>query len=158
MARFTATADSTAAPRELWDVLVDWPAHGRWVPLTRVTVLTASGKGVGARFVGRTGLGPLAFDDPMEVTRWTVPDGTRPGVCHVVKQGRLVLGEAWFEVAPRPGGGSRVTWTEEIEIAPARLTRPFAPLLALVGRLAFTRVMRRAAREAQALGSGGTGA
>ncbi len=154
MARFAATADSTASAQALWNVLVDWPAHGRWVPLTRVRVLTPSGAGVGARFVGRTGLGPLAFDDVMEVTRWTPPGGDRPGFCHVVKQGRLVLGEAWFEVAARPGGGSTVTWTEQIEIAPARLTRPFAPLLALAGRLAFARVLRRASREAQAAGPG----
>jgi hypothetical protein len=80
--------------------------------------------------------------------QWIEPAGTRPGFCRVVKQGRVVLGEAWFEVAPRDGGGSRVTWTEEIELAPARWTRPLAPLVALAGRLAFTRFLRGVTAEA----------
>jgi hypothetical protein len=148
VARFSATVDGDAPPQRTWERLVDWPAHGRYVPLTQVRLLTPSGSGVGARFVGRTGIGRLAFDDPMEVVQWIEPAGTRPGFCRVVKQGRVVLGEAWFEVAPRDGGGSRVTWTEEIELAPARWTRPLAPLVALAGRLAFTRFLRGVTAEA----------
>ncbi|HYJ74105.1 MAG TPA: SRPBCC family protein, partial [Kineosporiaceae bacterium] len=73
MARFTAVVDTPAPPERTWKALTDWPSHGRWVPLTRVTVLTPSASGVGARFVGRTGLGPLAVDDPMEVVEWREP-------------------------------------------------------------------------------------
>jgi hypothetical protein len=146
VARFTAVVDTPAPPERTWHALTDWPSHGRWVPLTRVTVLTPAGSGVGARFVGRTGLGPLAFDDPMEVVEWREPAPGVPGHCRVVKQGRVVLGEASFDVAERPGG-SRVTWTEEIQIVPVRLTRPFGALVGLVGRVAFTRSLRVMARE-----------
>jgi Polyketide cyclase / dehydrase and lipid transport len=149
VARFTATVDVGAPAARTWAALVDWPAHARWVPLTAIRVLTPSAAGVGARFVGRTGLGPIGFDDPMEVTEWQPPSDHRPGRCSVVKQGRIVLGSAWFEVAPMPAGRSRVTWTEEIELAPAALTRPFAALVAAVGRIAFTRTLRAMAAEVE---------
>jgi hypothetical protein len=66
-----------------------------------------------------------------------------PGFLPVVKQGRLVTGAAWFEVAPLPGGRSRVTWTEEIDIAPARLTRAVRRTGRARRRVAFTRVLRK---------------
>lgn len=58
------------APEEAWRRLTDWPAHGRQVPLTRTRVLTPGPNGAGTRFTARTGVGPLSFDDPMEVVRW----------------------------------------------------------------------------------------
>jgi polyketide cyclase/dehydrase/lipid transport protein len=146
MARFTAVVAVPAPVHRTWKAITDWPSHGRWVPLTEVRVLTPSPSGVGARFVGRTGVGPLAFDDPMEVVEWREPATGVPGYCRLVKQGRVVLGQAWFEVAER-GGGSTVSWTEDIEIAPVALTRPFRPLLSTVGRAAFTRSLRVMSRE-----------
>ena len=148
MARFVARLDAPVPAGRVWDRLVDWPAHGQGVPLTTVRVLTPSGAGVGARFVGRTGIGPLGFDDPMEVVEWRPPTDAVPGFCRVEKLGRIVLGGAWFEVAPTGPGSCRVTWTEDIEIVPVRLTRPLAPLVAVVGRLAFTRVLRQAVARA----------
>jgi len=154
MARFTAVVEVGAPASSTWEALVDWPAHGRWVPLTVVRVLTPSGAGVGARFVGRSGLGPAGFDDPMEVTLWRPPAADRPGRCEVVKQGRLVLGSAWFEVEQLPADRSRVTWGEDIELAPRALTRPFSGLIAAAGRIAFTRTLRTMAAEVEAARSG----
>jgi hypothetical protein len=145
--RFTVVVESPASPERTWQAVSDWPSHGLWTPLTTVRVLTPSGRGVGARFVGRTGIGPLAFDDPMEVVEWREPAGGAPGRCRVVKQGRVVLGEACFEVAPRPPNGSTVTWTEDVEIVPVRLTRHVGWLVAGVGRLAFRRSLRAMTRE-----------
>ena len=88
MARFEVQLDVAAGVDQVWARMVDWPAHGRWVPLTTVRVLTPSGSGVGARFVGRTGLGLLAFDDPMEIVGWRPPLDGVAGRCEVVKQGR----------------------------------------------------------------------
>ncbi len=147
MARFTAVVPSPADVDTTWRRITDWPAHGRWVPLTRVTVLTPSPGGVGARFVGRTGIGPLGFDDPMEVVEWREPADGVPGFCRVVKQGRVVLGEAWFEVSEGGAGTSTVTWSEQIELTPVRLTRPFGRLIGSVGRVAFSRGLRAMARE-----------
>ncbi len=103
----------------VWDVLVDWPRHGGWVPMTSVEVLTPQVAGVGARFVGRTRLVPftrtplarMGFDDVMEVTGWQPPQAGRPGRCEVLKQGRVVTGRAVLEVHPLGPHRCRVIWT-----------------------------------------------
>jgi hypothetical protein len=146
MASFTASVDVAIPVDVLWDRITDWPSHGRWIPLTRVRVLSDRPDGVGARFVTRTGIGPVGFDDPMEVVAWRPPEGARPGICRVRKFGRVVLGGAEFEVSAVPGG-SRLAWTEDVEIAPARLTRPAGPLIAVVARFALSRVLRVMARR-----------
>jgi hypothetical protein len=152
---FDATVEVAAPTSLVWDRLVDWPAHSRWVPLTRVRVLTPLATGVGARFVGRSslavvGLDRVGFDDPMEVVLWEPPAEGRPGRCEVRKLGRLVRGSAGFVVAPLAGGRTRVTWHEDLVIAPAPVTRLLAPLVALVGRLSFERVLTAMGRELEA--------
>ncbi|MGW0465195.1 SRPBCC family protein [Streptomyces sp. NPDC003027] len=140
---------TTALPAaEAWRRLTDWAAHGARVPLTRIRVLTPGPPGVGTRFVARTGLGRLAFDDPMEVVRWEPPPGwgapqdgavERPAVCLLEKRGRLVLGRARIEVYAGPSGGSRAVWTEELRVR--GVPRVLDPVLALAGRRLFGRAM-----------------
>lgn len=101
---------------ESWRRLTDWPRHADVVPLTRVTVRTAPPTRVGTVFVARSGLGPLAFDDPMEVVAWNPPHDGTPGTCRLVKRGTLVTGWAEFEVHPADGGGSRVIWREDVRV------------------------------------------
>lgn len=156
MTRFVATTEIAAGVQDVWDLLTDWPAHGRWVPLTAVRVLTPLATGVGARFVGRSslaavGLDRLGFDDPMEVTVWQPPADGLPGRCDVRKLGRVVRGTAGFDVValPSPDGTprTRVLWEEDIDIAPRPLTRLLAPLVSLAGRLAFTATLKTMGRE-----------
>jgi hypothetical protein len=115
--------------------------------------VTARPDGAGAQFVARTGVGPLAFDDPMTVVVWEPPGGDaagdRPGRCEVTKTGRVVRGRAWFSVAPTPGPGSRVTWTEDVTVTPQRVTRFAGPLLSLAGRLGFAATLRAFARDVE---------
>ncbi|PWI14564.1 Immediate-early protein 2 [Streptomyces sp. Act143] len=101
---------------ETWRRLTDWPRHGDVVPLTRVTVETPGPTAVGTVFVARTGVGPLAFDDRMEVTVWRPPVDGAPGFCRLEKRGRVVTGWAEIEVTPGPGGRSRVVWQEQLGI------------------------------------------
>jgi hypothetical protein len=149
VAHVVVAVDVEAPAADTWNLLVDWPAHGRWAPLTTVTVITPSPAGVGARFVGRTGIGPLAFDDPMEVVEWSPPVGGSAGHCAVVKQGRLILGAARFDVTPRPAGGCRVTWTYDLEVAPVRLTRLAGRLVALAAGAGVRRALLAMAREVE---------
>ncbi|MFI9209555.1 SRPBCC family protein [Streptomyces sp. NPDC053253] len=127
------------APDEVWRRLTDWPAHGCQVPLTRTRVLTPGPNRAGTRFTARTGIGRLAFDDPMEVVRWEPPAAGRPGVCRLEKSGRVVRGWANFEVTAAPGGGCRVEWTEELAVR--GLPRAFDPVLARAGRVLFGRAL-----------------
>jgi hypothetical protein len=121
VAVFEVHRDSALSASEAWVRLTDWRRHGDFIPLTDVLVsgtpdATASspGSGVGAVFVARTSLGPLHFDDPMEVTYWRPPaDG--PGACRLVKTGRVVQGWAVLTVTPTSSGCS-VNWTEDAAV------------------------------------------
>ncbi|OUZ06657.1 hypothetical protein BHE97_18760 [Aeromicrobium sp. PE09-221] len=101
---------SSHPPGRAFDRLTRWEDHS--VPFTRIR-RTPEG------FIARTGIGPLAFDDPMAIGR--CEPGRR---VELVKCGRVVKGWAVIEVAPR-GDGSRVLWREEIGVpgVPAVLLR-----------------------------------
>ena len=128
---------------------MDWPAHGRWVPLTTVRVTSDSPGGVGATFVGRTGIGPLGFDDPMTISRWQPPADGQEGRCTVRKTGRVVRGAA--DVTVRPLGPQRCTveWTETADVVGLRRLPLAGRVTALVGTLAFRRVLARMAAEVE---------
>jgi hypothetical protein len=101
---------------EAWRRLTEWPRHGDVVPLTRVTVATPPPTGQGTVIVARSGFGPFAFYDRMEVTVWRPPVDGGPGLVHLAKRGRVVLGWAEIEVRPGPGGRTRVVWREELRV------------------------------------------
>ncbi|WP_426566019.1 SRPBCC family protein [Angustibacter sp. McL0619] len=153
MALFCVRRDIAAPASDVWATLTDWPAHGRWVAGTRVRTTSAQPDGVGATFVARTGVGRLGFDDPMTVTVWQPPDGDRPGRCTVRKTGRVVLGEATFEVSASAPGRSRLDWSEDVELAGVRRLPGSAYLSRLVGGWVFGSVVRRMAREVESSAS-----
>jgi hypothetical protein len=137
---FEITARTPLAPADAWARLVDWRAHGRHVPLTRVTAGrpgpagTAPGTGVGGTFVAFTGVGRVGFADPMEIVEWDPPHR-----CRVAKRGRVLRG--WAELTVRSdGSGSVVTWREEAR--PRGLPRRAGALADAVGRRLFGRVLR----------------
>jgi uncharacterized protein YndB with AHSA1/START domain len=139
-----------AAPvQRVWDTLTDWPSHGRWVPMTTVRTLSDLPGGVGARFVARSGLGPLGFDDPMTVTTWQPPTDGSPGRCEFRKTGRVVEGFAAFTMTETSPGRTRLEWTEAITVVGVRRV-PGAELVSRVmGRAVFGRAVARAAAEAE---------
>jgi hypothetical protein len=147
MVRFTSTVDVAADVERVWERITDWPTHGRFVPLTSVRITSEQSRGVGTTFVATSALGPIGFDDPMEVLEWSPPSAGGPGHCLVRKHGRLLIGWAAVDVAPLPSGRSRLSWTEELRVTPARLTRPFDRLIAAGSKFGFNRVLRSMARE-----------
>jgi hypothetical protein len=139
MALFAVCADSELSPAAAWDRLVDWPAHARSVPFTDIRVTTDGPNGVGTVFVARTHLGPLGFDDPMEIVSWQPPGDGRPGKARIEKRGTVMTGWAELTVEPR-GSGSRATWREDITVA--RLPSFAAAPTRVSSRLLFGRVLR----------------
>ncbi|MGW1777999.1 SRPBCC family protein [Streptomyces sp. NPDC002143] len=130
---------------EAWRRLTEWHRHGDVVPLTRVTVLTPPPTRAGTVFVARSGFGPFAFDDRMEVTSWCPPTEDEPGLCRLEKRGRVVLGWAEIEVRPGPGGRTRVIWREELRV---RLLPSLCdPLLRTASRRVFGRAVNRLLRR-----------
>ncbi|MFE5186314.1 SRPBCC family protein [Streptomyces sp. NPDC056628] len=129
---------------EAWRRLTEWHRHGDVVPFTRIRIVTAGPTREGTRFVARTGLGPLGFDDPMDVTRWEPPGATEPGRCRLEKRGRVMTGWAEIEVRPGPGGRTRVVWHEEVCVR--FVPRALDGLVGLAGRYLFGRAMNRLLR------------
>ena len=129
-----------------WKLVTDWPAHGRWIPLTTVTVDADSptGSGPGTRFTGRTALGPVGFNDPMTVTQWQPPADGRAGRCRVIKRGNWLAGWAEIEVLP-VGDGCRLVWTEQL--APRWTPRLADPVVSAIASALFDRALRRLAAE-----------
>ena len=104
MALIEIVRDVHLSQDEAWNRLTDWPRHGDLVPLTSIR-LTGDG------FVARTGTGPLAFDDPMEIVEFEPPT-----FCRLEKRGRVVTGWAELRVIPF-GYLTRVVWREDIHVA-----------------------------------------
>jgi hypothetical protein len=139
MAPFVVTRDTSLPVEAAWERIVDWVAHARFVPLTRIEVRTPPPNGLATVFSARTGLGRFGFDDPMEVVEWEPPQGGSAGRCRLVKRGRVMTG--WAELSVEPNGtGSRAIWREVA--VPAWAPAVSAGLFALAGRLLFGRVLR----------------
>jgi len=140
MAIFVARHDSPLSPHKAWDRLTTWSQHAKYVPLTTISVTTPGPNAVGTIFVAHTHLGPLSFDDPMELVQWSPPGLDQPGRCRLIKRGTVMLGWAELEVAAHRSG-SRATWTEEITVA--RMPKWADPVTRVSSRLMFSRVLRR---------------
>ncbi|MFD8788693.1 SRPBCC family protein [Kitasatospora sp. NPDC059599] len=140
MARFVLTRRSPLPPAVCWERLLAWHRHGERVPFTRVGVARGSGRETGDVVLARTALGPLRFDDPMEIVELVAPAPGRDGLCRLVKRGRPVRGGAVLRVRA-VGGGSAAVWTEELRIA--GLPRFADPVVASAARLVFGRVLDR---------------
>ncbi|MFE9535430.1 SRPBCC family protein [Streptomyces sp. NPDC006691] len=148
MALFRIDRRTPLAPAEAWRRLTDWERHAQGVPLTRITVETPPPSGRGTVFVARTRLGPLGFDDRMEITRWEPPAGAAPGVCRLEKRGRVITGWAEIEVGTAgeggppghaPGAGTYLIWREDLRVR--GLPRALDALTARAGRLLFGHAM-----------------
>lgn len=139
MATFSLERTAPLTPDEAWRRLTRWERHGDTVPLTRVTAEPPGPTRRGTVVVARTGAGPLAFADPMEVTVWQPPRPDAPGRCRMEKRGRVVRGWAEIEVRPEAGGRARVVWREELDV---RLLPPLLDgVLVRSGRLVFGRTV-----------------
>lgn len=111
MAELALSVDVDAPPQVVFDALTDWSNQSEWMAGTDVRVTAGDGRSTGSRIVGRTGIGPLGFDDPMEITAWDPP--RRVQVHHL---GRVVRGDGVFEVEALPDGRSRFHWVEWIDV------------------------------------------
>ncbi len=142
MAHFEVRLDSPLRAPEAWRRILDLRAQTAIIPLTTVTgaAMTADELEPGSRFVGRTGLGPLAFDDVMVVDSVTAPSEETPGQARIHKQGKVVRGSIELVVTPSPSGCD-VVWTQQIGVR--GVPRVLDPVVARVARTAYATALRR---------------
>lgn len=113
-------------PEETWQRLTTWERHGQFVPLT--SIRTTDGG-----FVARTAIGPIGFDDTMDVV-----ESNAPWFCRLEKRGKVVQG--WAEIRVEPtASGSRATWTEAAHVW--GVPRLLSPVEQFFSRLLFGKVM-----------------
>lgn len=138
MATVLLTRTTRLTPESCWDRLTDWPRHGDRVPFTKVSAVVGSGRAVGDVVLARTAVGPVGFDDPMEITAFSAPSAGRDGLCRLEKRGRIVRGWAELRVGRRDGG-AEAAWAEELRIS--GLPTALDPVTARVARLVFGRAL-----------------
>lgn len=136
---FDVTVSLPCDAATAWIALTDWAGHGNWIPATTMQILDGSG-GPGTRFVARSGLGPLGFDDRMAVTELDV----RTHSARVEKTGPWLTGTAGFTITDRPTGCD-VAWTEDV-LAPG-IPAFAAPVVAALARRAFRMALHRLAAQ-----------
>jgi hypothetical protein len=140
MARFEVTIVSSLPAAEAWRRILDLRAHSEVIPLTIVTgaALDTSELTTGARFVARTGLGPVGFDDVMVIESYAPPTEHDLGVARIRKEGRAVTGHITLRVAPTTDG-CVVTWKQRIGVRGVPIVADVA--VARVARAAYRRTL-----------------
>lgn len=141
MGTFDLTRCVPARVSTTFDVFSDFRQHGDFIPMT--TMSCDDGPlGVNWRFVGRTGLGPLALVDRMEISVWNPPFEFR-----IDKLGPVLDGWAHVHFS-REGAETRVVWREQITVRPHAFGQAVSPLVDPLNKLMFGRALDKMARRA----------
>lgn len=143
MALFTIRIETPLAAPVAWERILDVHRHAEVVPLTSMNgdALYAAELVPGSRFVGRTGIGPIAFDDPMVVDEITPPSSTTPGLARIRKEGNVVRGWIELTVTPREHGGSLVQWVQQITVI--GVPNLAGPVTAAIAKAAYGQALKR---------------
>ena len=137
--KFTVNRDLNLPARAVFDELVDWRGHAKWVPLTKVKVLKGDG-GPGTEFIATSGIGPLALPDRMLVDALDADAMT----VRVSKIGPVLTGVVHLSVTATGEGASRLDWVEDILVPhmPQFLAKP----VAAAARMGFQASISRMAK------------
>jgi hypothetical protein len=146
MAAFDVHIETHLPAAEAWRRVLDLRAHSAVIPLTTVTgaQLEAAALVPGSRFVARTALGPVGFDDVMVVDSIEQPTDGSGGRARIHKEGKLIRGTIDFRVTPQ-GAASTVDWAQQIRVR--WVPRVADPLVARVARTAYGRALAELLRR-----------
>ncbi len=146
MAAFDVHLDTDLPAAEAWRRVLDLRAHGEVIPLTTVTgeQLEAAALEQGSRFVARTSLGPVGFDDVMVVDSIEQPTDGSGGRARIHKEGKVIRGTIDFRVTPL-GSTSTVDWVQQISVR--WVPRAADPVVARVARTAYGKALAQLLRR-----------
>ena len=137
--KFTVNRELNLPARAVFDELVDWRGHAKWVPLTKVKVLKGDG-GPGTEFIATSGIGPLALPDRMRVDALDAEAMT----VRVSKIGPVLTGVVHLSVTATGEGASRLDWVEDILVP--RMPQFLAKPVAAAARMGFQASISRMAK------------
>lgn len=136
MATFTIKKHSPLDASTTFAQLLNWDAHSKAIPFT--TLHHEGEPRVGQVFNARTAIGPLGFDDIMEITHMSAPAGNQPGDApgevSIVKKGSLIKGSVTMTITPSTQG-AEVLWEQDLQIS--WIPRFFDPVIAFLGKQAY---------------------
>lgn len=141
MGTFDLTRRVPASLDDTFDVFSDFRQHGDFIPFTTMQC-DDDPLGVNWRFVGRTGFGPLALVDRMEISVWDPPHEFR-----IDKLGPMLDGWAHVNFA-REGLETRVVWREHIMVRPHVFGQAVGCIADPFNKVMFGRALDKMARRA----------
>jgi hypothetical protein len=146
MAAFDVHLDTDISAAEAWRRVLNLRAHSEVIPLTTVTgeQLEAAALVPGSRFVARTALGPIGFDDVMVVESIEQPSDGSGARARIRKEGKVIGGAIDFRVTPTTSG-STVDWAQQIHVR--WVPRLADPLVARVARTAYGKALAELLRR-----------
>jgi carbon monoxide dehydrogenase subunit G len=131
--RIERSIDLPCGAEEAWAVLTDWERQADWMlDADEVEVMSEPREGIGVRLAVRTRLFQVpAFTETIEVVAWEPPTKL------VIAHGSPIRGRGTWALQEHEGG-TRFTWTEEVELASSALGRivsaSYAPVLGVLLR------------------------
>ena len=137
--RFTVRLAADGTAEEALGRLLDLGAHTRVIPFTTVEpALTYPELGPGTRFVARTAVGRLGFDDPMVVESIERRRGWHR--IRLRKKGRAIRGVIVLEAVTGGDGRSVLAWRQDVRLPwwPTSLHWLAVPIL----RVGYRRILR----------------
>lgn len=148
MGTFDLTRRVPSSQQDTFDVFAGFRDHGNFIPMTTITADDGP-IGVNWIFTARSGLGPLALIDRMEVSIWDPPHEFR-----IDKLGPMLDGWAHVHFS-REGNDTRVVWREHIMVRPHLVGAAVGRVIDPVNRMMFGRALNKMAARAAA-GTGGS--
>ena len=148
--RLEVAAKVAAPVTRVWEELIDWPGQSRWIPLTRVRILSDHETGLGVRAAALSGfwLGrlPLGLLDRFVVTGWLPPksgaDGQPRAELEVLHLGPYFTGVGTFRLNGHETG-TTVTCVEVFDLPGGRILNPVGRLLMPLLRWGFRASLRK---------------
>lgn len=134
---FTVSQDLTLPARDVFDELINWKGHAKWVPLTRVEILKGDG-GPGTEFIATSGVWPLALPDRMRVDHLDPESMT----VRITKFGPILTGVVDLRVTATGEHACRLEWVEDVLVPrmPQFLARPVGAAARLAFQSSITRM------------------
>lgn len=141
--------DISVQPEEVWAAITDWERQGEWILATTVRQTSTTPVRPGTEIEAVTGIGRFGVRDTMRITEWDPP-----WRCTMQHTGRVIRGLGVFEVSARPGG-SRFTWTEDLDLPFGALGRGAWPLVKPLARFGLQHSIERFAAFAESYPAAG---